>query len=322
MSSSDLDPVTGLPAHTTVNPDDAPVLPPATPATTSLSNAVGIAPPPPRPKDKAGKAKKRRDDDGDDEDPRHLRLHWVVAGAIVVGITIVTLIFLGRENGSHYYVQCDADRIVATRGRSFPPWGTTALSGAEWKTIAIAPNDECTALDTDSLATVEDYFLKVLMRQASALLQAREVTKPDVAAEQLNQALLLARSEARRPQRRDIERLLGDVEYWRASAHLKEASAALLEASKQFDAAAAQQPRHVADAASWAKYIRRLVDELHAGPDAKSPTTSSASDPAEPASPRGAAPTGTALPVSPGSTRTAPAAAPPDAGTPGGGVLM
>lgn len=317
LPSSGLDPVTGLPVPPKPDPDDAPILPAAPPpplATVAFDTKT---------QSKPKKAKKHRDDDGDSgdpDDPRRIRLHWVVAGAIVVAITIITLVFLGRENSSHYYVQCDSDKIVATRGRSFPPWGTTSLTGVEWKAIPIAPNDECTPTDSDNIAELEDYFLKVLMRQASALLQAKEVTKPDVAAEQLNQALLLARSEARRPQRRDIERLLGDVEYWRASTHLKEASTALLEAAKQFDAAAAQQPRHVADAASWAKYIRGLVDKLQAGPSSKlSPDPANVSD-GETRPGHEPVPAGTALPVTPDSPTKAPVTQP--AVSPSGGVLL
>lgn len=137
----------------------------------------------------------------------------------------------------------------------------------------------------------------------------------------LDQALLHARSPDRREQRRDVERLLGDVGYWRASAKLRDASTALTDAAKQFDAAAAQRPRHVSDASAWATYVRKLVEELRAGPNGAltafppTPTPIPAREPA---------PAGVALPVEPPAAGSAsePPPAPPDAGLPTGGVLL
>src|SRR5262249_12920885 len=155
---------------------------------------------------------------------------------------------------------------------------------------------ECTPQDTENLDDLEAYYLKALIDQATALLTAREVTKQDQASEQLDQALLLARAETRRDQRREIERLKGDVDYWRASAKLRDAANALGEAAKQCEAAAAQRPRHVSDANAWATYIRKLVDQLHTGPGGATtlfPSLPGATPEHTPAPP------GVALPVEP-----------------------
>jgi hypothetical protein len=127
---------------------------------------------------------------------------------------------------------------------------------------------------------------------------------------------LLARSPQSRDQRKEVERLQGDVQYWRAMARLRDANAALADATKQFEAAAAARPRHVTDAGEWAGFLHKLVDELHAGPGG-------AVTPAPVAAPSGpvpSAPPGSALPVE----EAPPSEAPPpvDAGIPSGGVLL
>jgi hypothetical protein len=318
-SSPAIDPVTGLPTPTHPD-DDAPILPANYDAASLRGDPAatgGSTLPPPTPPKRIP-----RDGDGDDDDdPRKSsrRMGWIIGGSIVLGITIVTLAIFGHENAGHYYITCDADKIVATQGRGFPPWGSSALSGAEWKPIAISQNAECTPQDTENYDELEGSYLKALMDQASALLTAREVTKPDLAAEQLNQALLLARAESRRDQRKEIERLLGDVDYWRASTKLRDAANALGDAAKQFDAAAAQRPRHVGDAAAWASYIRKLVDQLHAGPSGGSQATF---PPLPVGAERPPAPAGVALPVEPDKGTDVAPLAPPDAGTPSGGVLL
>ena len=320
-SSPSMDPVTGLPLEEApaANPDDAPILPPSYDhASLRGDTPVPGAPAPPSPK---AKRKRRDDDDDGDDDPRsNRRTVWIVAGSIIAGITIVTFALLGRANSSNYLIACDADKIIAQQGRAFPPWGVSPMQGAEWKPIAIAPNGECKPRETDDADELEGWYLALLIDQASSLLTAREVTKPDVAAEQLNQALLLARSPERRDQRKDIERLLGDVDYWRASAKLRDAATALGDAAKQFDTAAAQRPRHVSDAAAWASYLRKLVDQLHAGPAGG---TQTAFPPLPPGVERPPAPPGVALPVEPADHGSdVPTLAPPDAGAPSGGVLL
>ncbi|MGN6108002.1 MAG: hypothetical protein ACTHU0_23035, partial [Kofleriaceae bacterium] len=283
-------------------PADEPLLP-ATYHPNDLRVAVGaaampehIAPPrfAPRPR--------HDDDDGDDDEaddddlgprrPRNRKLILVGAATAVAGLGIAALVVLGRINRERFVFACEPERVVAEQGRSFPPWGTHALEGAPWKPIAIPPNAECKEQELDSLAELSARYHDMLVARASALLTEREVTKVDAASAMLDQALLHARSPERRAQRQEIERLLGDVGYWRASAKLRDAAAALAEAANQFDAAALQRPRHVTDAAAWAAYARKLADELRAGPSGAAVTTF---PPAPPERPR--APEGVALPV-------------------------
>jgi len=141
---------------------------------------------------------------------------------------------------------------------------------------------------------------------------------------QLDQALLLARDPDRRDQRKEIARLQGDVEYWRAAARLRDASAILLDAAKQFDTANQHHPRHATDAAAWSSFVHHLADELKGGPNGMpspnavvAPATSAAVTETPPV------PVGTALPVEAGSAAGSAAPPPaPDAGVPSGGVLL
>ncbi len=269
-------------------------------------------------------------DDDDDDDlgdkPRSRKTVMVVVGSLVVGLGIVGVVFLGRANSGNYYVSCETDRIVAERGRAFPPWGETELDGKPWAAIKIPPDAECAAFETDDEAKLSTEFRRLLVQRASVLLTAKEVTKVDDANALLEQALLHTRADndESRNARAEIKRLLGDVVYWRASLKLRDASAALLEAAKQFDAAAQQQPRHVTDAAVWADYVRKVVGELQAGPSGSTQVAFPPVPPSAPGDQRLPAPPGVALPVEPdkGSAGEAPPPPTPDAGVPTGGVLL
>ena len=311
---------------------DLPLVPIAS-TETDLRAAVGA---PPRPE---APARSRRraptpvddaDEDGDDgpNKPRSRKMMLVGALTLVVGGGIAAMVILGKVNSERYLITCKADRVVVEQGRSFPPWGESTLDGAEWKALKIPPEAPCAPYETENKAELAAHYLDILKDHATTLLTAREVTKIDDAEAQLKQALLVARSLERDDDRIDardeIERLLGDVVYWRASAKLRSASDALVEAANQFEMASAQRPRHVTDAAAWALYVRKLVEQLRAGPAGASPSTF----PPLPPSERPTAPPGVALPVEPGAgsgsagTALEPVPPPADAGVPTGGVLL
>ncbi|HEX4416688.1 MAG TPA: hypothetical protein VH165_02265 [Kofleriaceae bacterium] len=278
------------------------------------------------------------DDDHDDDDPHPAHSRRAVAVAVLslaVGVGIVTLVFLGRANSDRYLLTCEAERAVPRHGRAFPPWGTRALDGDAWRPLKIAPETRCLARETDDPHVLERWYLDMILEAVTAQLTAREITKLDDTEALLKQGLLLTRpatgeaetvAAERTDHHKDIERLLGDVAYWRASARLREAANVLTDAARQFDSAAAQHPRHVIDAALWASYARKLADQLHAGPAGGMPGAASA--PLAPSADLAAhpvAPPGTALPVEPerpSSAEPGPLAPPPDAGVPTGGVLL
>jgi hypothetical protein len=329
----------GIAGNSAAPPVEEPLLPP-TYDVNALRSAVGASPladpgnanPNPR-------ISLDRDDDDDDDvpRPRNRKVILVAASSIGVGVAIATLVVLGYINSSRYLLVCEAERAVPEQGRRFPPWGTHALDGEAWKPLKIPPETRCQARETDDVLVLERLYLAMLLDQATGLLTAREVTRVDDAEALLKQTLLLTRpSEAepaklaaeRNEHHKDIERLLGDVSYWRAQAKLRDAAAALTDASKQFDAAAAQHPRHVSDAPAWASYARRLAQELHAGPTGAVPSAAGPAPGAAPVTPaeHPNAPAGTALPVEPdkGSASELPPAVTPamDAGVPTGGVLL
>lgn len=292
-------------------------------------------------------SRKHRDDDDDDDalrPPRNRKTIVVSAFSIVAGLAIAGLALLGRANSDRYLLACEAERAVPEQGRAFPPWGTRAMAGEAWRPLKIAPETRCQPHETDEPLALERLYLGMILDQATGLLTAREVTKLDDAEALLKQALLLTRPPAQEAEKlanernehhKEIERMLGDVTYWRASARLRDAQAALADAAKQFDSAAAQHPRHVSDAAAWAAYARKLVQELHAGPAGAAPSTSPpvppvppAVSPAIPSAEHPNVPVGVALPIEPGTAgqgsagEPPPTLAPPDAGVPTGGVLL
>jgi hypothetical protein len=348
-------PSASVPTHpsepVSAHPSEFPALQVATPPRTDdailpeaysesdLRDAVG-ARPRLEPKRRATTAPAERfaGDEEDGEPPakkRSRRTIVVSAASIVVGLSIAGLVFLGHANAQRYLLVCATDHVSAEQGRSFPPWGSRTMSGSEWKSIALPPNAECKPRETESLPELEQWYLEILQDRASTLLTARNLletipAKPqgaapspptaiDIAAEELDQALLLTRAPERRKQRTEIERLIGDVEYWRAALELRNASATLVEAAKQFETAAAKPPRHASDAAAWGSFLRRHAEELRAGP-----TGIHTVSPPPAGDTRPTPPVGTALPVEPpaGSDASGTAQPGPDAGVAPGGVLL
>jgi hypothetical protein len=244
----------------------------------------------------------------------------------LVGLGIGALVWLGSINKERLLIVCEPQQVIAKQGRSFPPWGERNMDDdGMWKPIKIPPDAECTPRETVDLQELSRWYLEVLVDRASVALTAKEGATHDAKAIDeafalLEQALLHTRATDRREQRREIERLLGDVGYWRATTQLRNAANALTDAAKQFDAAAAQRPRHVSDANAWATHVRKLVEQLVAGPNG-----AAALFPPEPNPDRPPAPPGVALPVEPpkaGSGSAAEPAPPVDAGIPTGGVLL
>lgn len=235
---------------------------------------------------------------------------WAVLSVLVaLALGAGAAVLLGRWNSQRYVLRCDAERVVAERGRAFPPWGERALEGKPWKPIALALSAECVDRETRSEPELTSWYLTMLMEQAAAKLSARKVVEVDAAAAQLEQAAFLARDPERREQRALLEQLRGDVEYWRAVAKLTSARDALTEAAKLLEEAAQKKPRYATDAAARAVRLRRLVVELGASFAAE------ASDPA------GTAPLGVPPLVVPGAAPSQPLAPPqitpsPSAGAP------
>jgi hypothetical protein len=293
-------------------PPDEPILP----AAVDLQAAVG-----------APSRRRREPEPPADDDaatpPKNRRVQVIAALALVGGLGIIALIFLGRANSERYLLTCSTDRVTPEQGRSFPPWGSHPMAGPEWKPVALPPNAECTEHETDNPVELERLYLDLIVDRASTTLTSKTLLDRqgsgaaplDVVSDQLTQALLLARA---RDQRKEVERLVGDVTYWRATARLRDASAALIDAAKQFETAAAQRPRHVSDADAWASFLGRLTDELNAGPGGAPP----AAAPSQSAPTELHAPMGSALPVEPTPSEGSAVESAPDAGVPSGGVLL
>ncbi len=294
-----------------------------------LDSAVGVESKPDR---REGKKKKSRD-----KRPRNPRRTLIAVGLGALAVLIAVVIVLGYLNSRHYYFVCGAEYITGERGRKFPPWGQHRLSGKEWNPIKIPPDAECVPSEYDDIDALENVFTNALVEQAEALLTSGEPDNVEIADKQLLQALLLTRTPERRDLRKKIERLRGDVEYWRAAAQIETIVARLTSVSDQFDQAAARRPRLNSNASAWARFARKISDELRRGPpalrkdvplapDSRPPFVPPDSEPTQPSEPVDAgvpaelppdAQPGVALPPSADA-----APPPPDAGLPRGGVLL
>jgi len=325
-----------VPPSPSPSPDDAPILPPELTAQAALEEAVGA---PSKNARKRARSLERdhdlRDQERDPSEPPQSRKTTVIAATTIVGgLGIATLVLLGRANSQRFEITCDATHAYAEQGRSFPPWGSKKLAGSAWAPITLPANAECQPRATENEAELTTWYLALLVDRATTTLTARDLldtpmsdangkatNQLDYVSTQLDQGLLLARAPDKRDQRREITRLQGDVDYWRAAARLRDASTVLLDAAKQFDVANQKRPRHATDAAAWSTFLHHLTDELRAGPNG--PPVMMA--PASGADPVGSTPVpvGAAIPVEPlgraGSAETPPPSAP---NVPSGGVLL
>lgn len=301
-------------------------------ASASPSSASRLPSPPPAPASRrpsAGTFSDADDADADDSDETATKKRkWpiVVGLSALLGAVIAAFVLLGNANSQRYYLRCSAKYITAEQGNSFPPWGTERVSAPGFKPISIPPNAECTPQATDSLVKLEDLYLAALVDQATRKLSGTQPGDIDAAQAELEQALLLTRSPERRDQRKDLERLLGDVTYWRAAAKVKSAASALEDAAKRFDEAAAARPRHASDASEWARFARETAGALSSGPSGAGAPQSPPSGVPLPGA-RPTAPPGVALPIEMPPPGTASDAGVEDidaarSNLPSGGVLM
>ncbi len=331
------------PAAPTPAPPPAATAPAPPPAPMKLSDldddwteppAPPPAPPPPPPRRPGG-------DDGDSDGESWLGLsrrgRLILIGACTGAVVLAVVIVLSVLNARDYYLECGTDTVVAKRGSTFP-WGKTPLEGAKWRTIKIPPSSFCEPRTFSTRAELEEAFVAILLVEAKSRITTARAEDIAEAERQLEQALLLTR---RLPAKRDdIERLHGDIEYWRAASELNQALSQLEAAAARFESAAKKKPRHKTDASQWARYTKETAQELRRGPpelrndadfgpDAPPPFAGTDTAPARPSEPTAPGPTftgpsldagvpaGTALPL------PADAAPPPaDAALPTGGVLL
>jgi hypothetical protein len=279
----------------------------------------------------------------------------LIIGAIaLLGALVAALVFLGRQNRQRYYLVCGEDDITAAQGRSFPPWGRSALAGKAWQAIPRPLDAPCEERVFDSREGLARSFGEMLVARADAWVIAREdgAGRDELAEAQaeLDQAQRVLR-ELRDPAAGQVElsgkiqRLRGDLDYWHARDRIDAAMAELARAAEHLGSATTHDPQHNReDAQMWQRLVARLQAELGAGPagTATSGTTPGteppdalppAETPAQPGIDAPSVPLDGGLAPEPGSTSDAgpatppsvpaePEAPPPDAGTRRGGLLI
>ncbi len=242
----------------------------------TADDASAETPPPRKPR----KPKRKAGGDGGGRfSPRTRR---IAIGIAVVAVLIGVLVALGWLNGRDYYLVCGAHEITAERGRGFPPWGSRRIDGAAWKPVALPDNAECEARATRDRDELELWYLAALEARAKETLNRRDPAltpeEVDGAEAQVRQALLLARKPERSDQRKELQRLLGDVAYWRGAAQLRQAIDLLRKAGDTFESAAKSLPRYQSDSASWGDYAHDVAGELVKGPPSLRPERPEATD--------------------------------------------
>jgi hypothetical protein len=285
---------------------------------------------------------------------RRGRKALLVAALVVIAAAVIVLVVLGQKNRRGYHLVCGGDAITAEQGRSFPPWGQSALRGDAWRSIPVAPSTPCTSQTFASRQALAQRFEEMLVARAEAWVIGRAdgVERERLAEVQarIDQARLLL-VELSDPAVAEgatvtLERLQGDIDYWRARDEVDAAMAALEKAAAQLDQAVTREPRHNAeDAAAWRRLLGRIRQELASGPHARpgavpgampgsaaqpgatpGPDRATASPPAGDAAMPGApdADAGAATPASPGApvAPDAPRQPAPDAGVPRGGQFI
>jgi len=235
-------------------------------------------------------------------------------------VIVAGVVFLGQQNQQRYHLVCGEDDITAAQGRSFPPWGRSALEGKAWQAIPRPLDAPCEDRVFDSREGLVRSFAETLVARAEAWVTAREdgANREQLAEvqAQLDQAQRVLR-ELRDPRAGllelsgKLERLRGDLDYWQARDRIDTAMAELARAAQHLDSAVAHDPHHNREnALMWQRVVARLQAELGRGtpgavPGAApgavpgavpAPAPDSVPDPAaSPAEPGAAA--GTALPA-------------------------
>lgn len=204
----------------------------------------------------------------------------IIVAVLLLGAAVAGLVHLGQQNRRSFHLMCGKEAITAAQGRAFPPWGESALTGKAWQPIAVVPGTPCTSQVLPGRPALAQRFGQVLVARVEAWVLGRPdgTGREQLAGVQaeLDQARLLigeiADPAAAGAAGRALERVQGDLDYWRARDGVDAALAALDQAAAQLDQAVAREPRHNRDsAAAWQRLLARIRHELASGPNAAQP---------------------------------------------------
>jgi hypothetical protein len=236
------------------------------------------------------------------------RIALFIGVTALLGAVAASLVFLGRQNRQRYFVVCGEDDIAAAQGRSFPPWGRSALEGKAWQAIPRPLDAPCEDRVFDSREGLARSFGETLVARAEAWVTAREdgagrERLAEVQA-QLDQAQRVLR-ELRGPGAGQselsgkLERLRGDLDYWQARDRIDTAMAELARAAQHLDSAVAHDPHHNREnALMWQRVVARLQAELGRAAPGSAPAP--VPDPAAPGTAAGTALPAPETPLQPG----------------------
>lgn len=331
-------------AATAITDDDAPQWSPddqeLPPPSSDMLAAAGVLA---QKEDEPAAKKRRKLKKRKEKDPRTQltrRQQLVLVGGAALLVATAACAVLGWLNNQRYYLVCGTRSITAEQG-SFWPWGQDSLGGEAFK--AIEGDHPCTSREFDNRNDLEEAFLVALIEQATRLLASGDADHVTAAKQELQQALLLSRDPERGKQRAMVERLQGDVAYWRGAAEIQRALKILSTGASYFEDAATRRPRHSNDANAWAEHARFIGSEIDKGPkplrkdespkeephfqglsepDAETPAAADPSTEPPAATPAEGSESGVDAPIDAGVAPTQPEPSAADAALPKGGVLL
>ena len=213
------------------------------------------------------------------------RLIWLTVAVVALagGVTAIA----GYINGHTYYLVCGAHEITAARGRFFPPFGKSQLSGPEWQPIA-DPRSElaCATRELSSSHALAEVYRELLFRHVDSWLAEKwpddvrtrivEIRASvagmtemlDAMEKELEHALQLSRGLDDRSLdfQGMVRRRMGDISFWRGQIALTSAITSLDRAAEYFEKAAKYRPTNSADWDTWRYFVAESADMLGGGP--------------------------------------------------------
>jgi hypothetical protein len=238
---------------------------------------------------------------------------WVVIIAIVVG---VLLLLADLSNRNRYVLVCKARTVELHQGQRFPwPFGEEPIGGPEYKPFAVADAD-CRTREFRSEEEASLSFLELLLTQVRGALANPAAANLKEARNQLQQALLLARTHPGR--RKEAQHMLADLSYREGRSGLVRAESELRVALSRFQETQKLDAGRFDDLDQWIAHVEELLRSISPSPFSRTPGLSGGRLPDRPpgSQPRPLPSSRPSLPPD--------RSAPPDGGPPpsSGGILM
>ena len=260
---------------------------------------------------------------------------WIVVGGIVI---ILGMVFAGQYNADRFYLECSGSSAEGHRGRSFPPWGHSAIKDARYRSVPLGADAQCQSQEMGGEDELQSALLQLTLTELKRLTLLSGEEELSTARRLVGQGFMLARGEKKA--RKKLEALRAALDFQQGQVVMRELQTTLLRARRLFQQVKVHQTPHTKEVDAWIKLVDLLLAKLRlrlAGdPTTPSPTpvppptrvgpkpVAPSKAPATPDPPAvrvdAAAPLPTPPSMTPPPRRVEPPA--PDAGVSSGGILL